>query len=601
MEYFVFPDRESQFREEVMAEKKSMKSLQKSIQELLKEAEYDGIYSFFEEVLSYEYDYIILMSRRCLVLYQIFMLFFILDEKNFSSSATVLSDHAFPFYYKQMQGKKIAIVDDILIHGRTISNLYDTIIKYCPTISPTIHIYMSDLNNNCLRDEIKKNMHSFCVAYQDEWRNLSNKIVNCIFVSNTPYTSFVTAFFQYNSYNLLTDLKQIPSLSIIENTDYTQNLWDTKSFFCCENNWNKKNIFSSLSLGECIRIYWNSKVHKLTVIPYVFIKNIKIDQSQTVFKEIADVLPDTFVKIKEIFLENSIEDEEERLLISYKMRLLTCILSNLYWRNFKERFQLKYDYYIDIDTLDKSFGIAIANELQEILFADLGGLCNFEFDIKKISDDNDSFKDILNDVCNSNSNVAIEPQNFLKRYFQKAWYEDERLASIGQDRHPGLLIEQFMDSAKNIIPNNYQVLSYLVNAWDIGVATANYAVDKRKSVVGCFVTPGEQSYKLILEEYPFIMSSLIFVSKLIQPEDAKKDNFQFEKYRETKLLELLDIFKKKYILHDYEDIKNIICDNHGYLGSWDQVSVIREAIKRDCIQDDNIVKEFIDKNFNTRG
>lgn len=597
MGYFGNQERLDEFRKEILKEKEHYRRLQVKVTSLLQEGHYEAIYGFFHRLISSDYAYVFLMSRRCLVLCQIFVAFFVLDDRMPDSSTKVLSDQAIPYYRKKMRGCKVAIVDDILIHGRTVSHVYDLLKSYCGGTTPDIPVYMADTDIDCLRDEVREAVIPDCVAYKGEWRNLSNKIVNCIYASNVPYTSFVTAMFQYKSPAILDALLKSGAFIIEENTEYTQKSCGLSSYYCYERAEEKLPLFQDLSMGESIRIYWNEDISKLTVIPYVFVRSMEIDAAQQVFDKITEQLPDYMVHIKAALQESDESDSEAgMLLLEYKMRLLTSIMSNLYWNMITEKYQLESEYYTDVDTLDKSFGEEIADELQLLLHGKLcDKLCQLNCGIVSCQVIvEEELEHVLDELCNNAGSGNCG--DLIKLYFQKTWQLDEHRAKDGKDRMHGLPLESFVNCAQKHKVASQQILMNLVNSWDTGIAAANYAVGFKGRSISCYNTPGEQSYKITLEKNPYLMYSLIYMSKAMRKGDEESDE-AYEIYRMNKLIELLDCYHHAHPLEDYEDIKDIIIQEKGYLNAWNQTKVLRTYMIHDQDRDEALVRDFIEQNL----
>ncbi len=567
-------------------------AIRDNVSSLLKE-DYSELYRFFKSISDTEYDYIILMSRRCLVLYQLFMLI----SEDLSDSERIISNQAIPYYREELRGKRVAVVDDILIHGRTVSAVYRLLEQYCgAAYQPDIWVYMASVKIDCVEEDVRSRIQSFCVAYTGEWRNLSNRIISAIISSNIPYTSFVESYFYHNRFSLLNQIQELKAVSLIENTDFIQEQCGIKAFYCYEKTPDRKNIFTSLSLKECIRIYVNENGQDFVMIPYVFTKAFAIPNVQHMFEALGECLPDSMRSVRNILCGRSAGTTEDTGLIEYKMRLVTCILSNLYLRGFIERYQLYQEKYLDTDTLAKSFGKKIAQEINLLFEENVETLLNFKYDADAVdvTDADSDLKETLRAVLSNEQQNRYIERNILKNYFLKAWYEDERRARSSEERFCGLLLETFMSAAKEAEIAEDDIFRMLINSWDTGIATANYLVSPENRYVGCFNSPGEQSYKIILEKYPFIMYSLIFVSKNITYE-GKQGKEEFERRRTALVLALLDAFQEKYTLEDYSDIANIIRNERGYLGSWNQSGILQNARKHDTIKDDDLVLSFMEE------
>ena len=594
MGYLEVLDGMDNLKKEVLNNREENEILRSNVRGILGEADYIGIYNFFLELLNSDYSFIILMSRRCLVLCQIFIIFFILDDKNLIGEVKILSDKAVPLCYDQINGK-VAIVDDIIIHGRTIKKICRFVCSNCVGIEDIrIHGYKMDVETNCLEDEFKAITRASSQAYKSEWRNLSNKIVRCIFASNVPYTSFVTSYFQYKNRSILDRVLALSGRHISVDDEMTQIDEGLESHYFYEVTATNYAVFESLSLEKVIRLYWNKNIEKLTIIPYVFVKKLSLEDAGRLFDEIAKKIPSQKAVMKEVFAKVSDNNDVNDALISYKMRLLTCLLSRLYWLDFSARNGIE-KCSIDIDTLEKSFGCDVAKELAEV--TDLSGmsdLLNLQFQVSVVKE---SVDDKLDSFLQKVSGLSMAES--LKSYFHKAWYDDELRAKNKEDRHQGITMERVLEWLDGIGYSRHDILTRLVNIWDTGIAAGNFAVDEKRQFVGCFNTGGEQSYRVILEEYPFIMESLIKVSKLVRKGDVK-ENETIEQYRTRLLISLLDKLKSAKDFEGYEDIKNIIEYEEGYLNAWNQVVLIDRALERNkesAKEFKYLVNDFIDNNF----
>lgn len=580
---------------EVMSEMDVYRRNEQKIYESVEETlgvDFDGIYAFFSKILEGEFDYIVLMSRRCQVLHQLFRIIFEYDNKFVNTKAVILSDKALPFYWDKIEvGDRIAVLDDIIVHGRTISEIYDIVNNSNKNVEIKLFSYEADQDMDCISQEAQKNLTVFYTAGTNEWRKLSGKIVDCIQVSNVPYTSFVTSFFQYKVPTILNAIKNIPDLQITKVEDAVQVGQKQHSYFIQEQNWKKPDIFSSLSLGECIRIYWNEITEKLTVIPYVFIRTLSEENASEVYKSVEKALPEEFKNTKNILRKEYSSKDLEKSLKEYKMRILTCILSNYYWDDFRYRYQLPKPEYVDIDTLKEGYGETVGEELCAIKKDNIDSLLQLSFPYKQEFLENFSeTESILEEV------VSAQKNGWMKRFFFKAWLNDEKRAEQRKGRAQGVTVDYFLKVAERLDEKRNEVLAWLINSWDVGTVTANFSVDRMRNIIGCCNTPGEQSYKIILENNPIVMRSLITVSNMITKEMAKRANKAYEEYREQLLLELLDQFRTKEQLDDYAEIEQIVRMSRGYMNAWDQPQVLNYVAQN--YMDVNVIKEdFIKEKF----
>lgn len=559
--------------------------LRSDIKSILGEEDFKGIYGFFLKLLTNQtMNYLIFMSRRCLVLCQIFIIFILLDDCKLNEKLIIMSDKAIPYYGKKMKGK-IAIADDILIHGRTIGNIYKLLKEY--NINLPIQIFGYKKDTAPLKAELQNITKVESIECKSEWRDLSNKIVRCIYASNVPYTSFVTAFFQYGNNDFLNKLKDIESIQIIKNTDESQEQEGLSSFYCYEND---DKFLNSLALAKGIRLYWNKHIEKLTIIPYVFIRRLTLKDANCIFEQVASNLPTKYQPLINMLREKDENQSIDDALTAYKMRVLTCLFSRLYWLDFVQRYNLQQAYNVDVDTLEKSFGPEIAEIITNFKLDEMSNLLTLEFVINDSKEQLEKKSSEIWENC-----MEGNSKECLRKFFQKVWYEDECRAIKGIERCEGLSIDYLLECLENNAEHRQEILAVLVNIWDMGIAAANYTIDSVHESIACYNTPGEQSYRIILEKYPYLFIYLIAVSKLLRNEDAKNED-SFETFRTKFLLELLDMLHKDHEIKDYKDIEEIIVSEQGYLNAWNQISIINRAKEHDSRKNQlELVYEFINK------
>lgn len=616
MGYFKDKGKMEEFMKGAVQDQNQIEVLRADIRSILGEGTFEGIYAFFEGIFSGDFNVVVLMSRRCLVLCQIFMTFLAADGKNGHPSTLVFCDKAIPYCHQKLRDGKIAIVDDILIHGRTVRNMYRQIAGYCSMACPQICVYAADAESSDFSAEMRTEIRFDHLMHKEEWRNLSNRIVNCIYAANKPYTSFITAYFQFGSNTVFEQLQVLPSLHRIDNSHPTQKEYGLQSFYYYEERADREAVFQLCSLGEGIRVYKQSRTSGLTVIPYVFLKEMTVEDAWQLTDAAAACLMDSMPLVYDALTQKPQEGKAADIhrLLEYKMRLLTCVLSSLYWDSFVIRHALTWEEYeMDFDTLDKSFGFDVAGELRRMSEADMQKLLKLSFDFTVRHKDSSGVAEqglpdkatdcalqkaltSVFDASEKDSTLAL-----MQHYFHKNWYLDEMRAASREDRCIGLTVDRILEEGRKHGKQKEEILGWLVNSWDCGIATASFTVNEKNETIGCCNTSGEQSYKIVLEVLPGLMMSLIFVSKIIRKTDKAfiESGLTFETYREAKLVELLDRFRSTHRLRNdwYQDIENIIRQEKGYLNAWNQTGIIWNFMGDYPGEDKCLVEEFVINNL----
>ena len=88
----------------------------KKLLSVLHEDVYSELMDFWREVEEKEYDYKIFVSKKCFDLYKAFIPLF--DFPSYEPCVKI-TDTAIPIFYSQMSKKRVLIIDDVFIHGRT--------------------------------------------------------------------------------------------------------------------------------------------------------------------------------------------------------------------------------------------------------------------------------------------------------------------------------------------------------------------------------------------------------------------------------------------------------------------------------------------------
>ena len=84
--------------------------------DILREDVFCELMNFWRNVEESEFDFKIFVSKKCYVLYKVFIPLFDFSSYN---PCVKITDTAIPLYKKEMDGKKVLIIDDVFIHGRT--------------------------------------------------------------------------------------------------------------------------------------------------------------------------------------------------------------------------------------------------------------------------------------------------------------------------------------------------------------------------------------------------------------------------------------------------------------------------------------------------
>ncbi len=565
--------------------------LKTRIEEILKE-DYKDFHDFFLKAVCSDYDFIILMSRRCLVLCQIFVYIFILEKRELKHGPKIISDKGLYKYREEMRGKRICILDDIMIHGRTLSEIFDKISEYTKG-DPHISVYAMNAQTDFLSERIKKQIDCEYVCSAAKWRLLSDKLISCIYVAAAPYTSYVTAFSSYSVKDEVSRLKEKEELEFEEITTEFQRKCGLEAYCCYETVKIEKGVFSTFCFEQSVRFYIDQKSGKCMLIPYVFIKGQDRTHPDMLLHEFSELLPENLYNLRKELMQED-ESEKEKA-IEHKMMLLTCVLSNLYWTHFKANYVPEIEWFMDTDTVAKSFGASIAEELESMLCENMEKAFDFSCDMisAPLYEKDREVSELENVLESSFGEKTQKVTEIFSDYFQRAWMLDEQRAKGNEGRFIGLPTEAFMKKGKAKGIEDRKVFSALISSWDTGIAASRCACLNGGSMIGCFSVSGEQSYRIILEKFPYIMKSLIFVSRSIRVQTVQaKSEEELKKKKVNILLKLVGDFENKFKIN-LDVIKEIVSVEGGALDAWNNVTIFHEGLNKDKYKDEELVRECL--------
>lgn len=510
---------------------------------------YDDLYDFFLEIVTAKYEIKILIARRCLVLYQLFLQIFYADNIDLEIYGKVYSDRFILGNYEELKGKSVLLVDDILIHGRKVDEIYSDIKKNMESFgegSIDIWVYMMTDCKKCISDETLAKIEAKEPAVEWEWKTLSDGIVSAIYAMNMPYTSFVGAYVSQDVQLLYNNAKNV---YVIENSSVSQENVGCKTKILFSEQTRPK-LFDILSYVECVRICESNGNN--IVIPYVFTKALKSNSLNDFFEKFA-CLCEEFPRIKDELLNQNKGN-------TYRLRLFNALLCHIYGLYFFANNSYKPEIF-GIDTLVKSYGEQIAEEfykittqqMQVFLEHDCGSMENYLCDDVK---ENTDLENIYKELLGASDNYDEIYLKCIRKHREK----DEERAEENKKRLFGITTDYLFALATDMNARR-ECAKNMLGSMDTGCAAASYAKVSESNAYASCISPGEQSFRLILEKYAEIIRKMIFM---------EEQNLDIEAY----LKFIKDALKLKE--EQYSELEEFYRDNYGNLKNSNIVSILEE-------------------------
>ncbi len=271
--------------------------VKKLLLEYMPESKFFDMCNFIEKVYLMEYDLLILMARKFLNLFCVF------HELNcqkyerlgipYRHGRKIVANRALPLLRRDLQNgkyKKIVIADDIIIHGRSIREVYDELVKCYPEVDVILTSYMrNDQDKSSYEDIIQKFRSRYLVESHDEWRRMSDEIVNIFYISGRPYISYLPYFILDIDWDSLMERLQSQEILPIQDEDMQKHGVEAYMYTGKENG-----IFQGLKCCHIavLRFYHYTKLDTVVAIPY-FCMNV---MEQPSLNKISDFMRDKYIK-----------------------------------------------------------------------------------------------------------------------------------------------------------------------------------------------------------------------------------------------------------------------------------------------------------------
>lgn len=455
--------------------------------------EYDNVRTFFYNVCVSDFDYKILITRRSYVLFKVFKSIFnqypeeCVCPEDFCLNGIFCNSHSvnhLQLVNSHLSESSFLIVDDIIINGRTIKQIYDILTGFSiPDKNITTWSIACNSEARCIESDVENSFGHVIYVCEEEWKMLSNALTNFVIESNVGYVSFVNTY-KIDNINL-DEICDLSNGSVLpnQNPNFDNSAITAKIIFAefCDDEIVKKYNFTS-----CIRLY--EKCNKLIAIPYVFLPALK---KENVYEYCISILKRFNLQVPSFLYENG--NKCDITLYQWTVRAL----SDLYMKEFIDSLNdvsINYDTYFNCE--------------ESYLFSEeeCTGIENTEFSSYLYAGALDSENER---TCSLTMEKSIDSQKSivynLKTYLKEMRTQDEQRAHRSMERFHGIRLSCVENIFKNkkIDFSHNELLATIIGLWDCGKASFVITddCDEDTAVIDGFLRHGEQIYLVYYELY----------------------------------------------------------------------------------------------------
>lgn len=444
--------------------------------------QYEAMYDFFCDVLEHEATYKIISARRCQVLFELFCPMILLDDDEAMVKGTFFSSNAIERYRNELRCRdaSVLVVDDVLIHGRGIKELYEfldpdysrdniEIAVFCRAVSAT---YVSEP----LESRILK---GYPTAFDYEWLEISSRLVKFIESSAIPYESFAGGLLSFSNPELFLD-----------NTDFTSIVNSNRSQVFFEKR-EPPPFLKKISYDMCIRTYSNGQSGAFFSVPYVFLKNIKISKCNDFFAFVA----------RQLNQEHCTHIIDELLTCNmkrtaYRMLLFSSLANRIYGLYLIHTYGIMKDGCPTRIDMELCFDHEVARELAELSWQDISNLLElippYEESSAREDEELSSYL-LMPDSCEDDAMYR-----FLSMYYYVNGRLDEQAAEKMELRKIGLTMGRFYNAVN--FRFYHDLTAAQIRCWDLGQASGIMRLRESDDCIAMYGVAGEQNFRFILQE-----------------------------------------------------------------------------------------------------
>lgn len=603
---------------------------------------FNSIRDFFQSIEYGDSKFNIYVSKKCYTLFLEFRPFLKLSENKVRCT-----DVRIPLLKNDIKGKKVTIVDDILIHGRTLTSIKKELLEMGCDVEICVIAVNQDAENNPkqrVNRKVHKNLYElqktaletkqFYKCSQYLWKKISDLIMRSFWATNTPYSAY------------------LPVLKISKNAAVRLETLMDKRYYrmsCPNHSMSKmglemdylfiKRIEDSFNewsaISNCLFVlHKNSIMGSYKILPVTIINEACYNNKSIVIDIFKELFGYYSTEIMELLEFNKFNENE--LTTTSCIKFLIYSLNRFMMEAFIKELDFRSDEYIyDNANLEYSFGENFKKyftnlEVSQNTMTNIQNLvsqykrCSWtKLIYKKIKDCflfttnkmlprvikrlafkiNDILFTFLNDAVTDTESVYAGFSDYTNQKISSFIYArflklnsdlDDKALSHKEKRILGLKVNDMLEVVKNKTSfSNSETIVGFFNQFYLGASTI--VVGKQGKQYGIYCHAGEQSYKCIVHEFvPLVYFSYrfdkMFVSSVSGMMRGCYEQLAIENY-------------------DYFDIPFSIKDYHKYsLGTRENIYDIR-TLQEHCIDDSSrilcwvgfMLEEFVSVTPNISG
>ncbi len=462
---------------------------------------------FIDYIMRMEYEIKVFISRRFLDLYMEYRdIVFYMYEEDAKEYGRILTNQSIVLLSEEELKNKILTVDDVVLHGRTLDNVYQYLrSKGCLQEQIKVNVFLNNIDAHKIKSDMFQCLEANNQCREKTWLLASDYILKSFYLGAQPYVSYLP----YWELELETCIAE----SICSMTEKAgcsdlasgvQRQCGMETYILYEDQIRTWKPLPFCAQKCMIRVYKYNYMSKVTVVPYVILNHI--DEEGLIDYCTKLIEKKVFDQKIGVLLAGHLTKEVMHFLYS----ALTYVLSYVLGAGFLNQYEVD-DTYLNRQIEKYNFGRMIHADQSKI--DDIIHIFGFKSSY--------FLSNKINDICNYNKeagkllkearlqNQTMKMNHFVSFYLKMSGKKDEELAAQNAGRMQGIEFVQFQKNAQGLLTDD--VCSSVIKSADTGggtIACATITLDRK--VYACsHLFAGEMNASgneddLIYYIYPFM-------------------------------------------------------------------------------------------------
>lgn len=527
--------------------------------------------AFMIEVRESSYEIKILMARRFFDIYCAFEeIIDYLYEGTVQTVGQVVTNLSMVLLEGELRGKKILVVDDIILHGRALNDVYLYLRDVCGCSVEDIDfkVFVRNEDKKLIESRAFDRLEVEKILDNSRWRSLSGGIINALIITGQPYVSYLPyAEFDMESEAAGQIGRWMEKAEVEDITSCEQRYYGVQSLLWVPQETDPVRNHFSFSSQIMVRIYRYERLSKLVILPYVFLKPLYMEGA----REFAGMAEREYLRYvwDKAELGKGRQKQYSPEAGKYICSIMTYLSSIALGDLFLEKCSVSQAEWIDIV---ENIGLGCKNTLTREKENELLAMLNRNrycwFRQNDAAEDtvleDALIKDVREEALKSGRDGKNSINWFMDHYLPLRGRQDEKRAERNEDRMPGLGLM----ALAQICGTDFQkeMWEKIIKVIDSGRGTLMLSLRKMSggNMIDSLILPGEQNpacneeYRICLA-LPLMQWEAFCALKGTKATESQKGELAseiLEKYPDLKALVSaaeVEELAKEDILGEYKD------------------------------------------------